>query len=70
MGILTVSTCQREMFELDRLSTEVELEPQLVAPLIHGSLSMTDVTELFEDIEYIDQFPDSLIYFAYSDTVV
>jgi hypothetical protein len=61
VGILAVGfqlSCQRDLYDLEKLSTEVEVEPQLVAPLIYGSVTMSDITELFDSIEYIGEFPD------------
>ncbi len=69
-GGLLLTTCQKEKFNLDRLSDEVEIHPQIVAPLIFGSMTMTDITELFDSVDYIGEFEGNLIYFAYSDTVV
>lgn len=69
-GGLLLTTCQKEKYNLDRLSNEVEIQPQIVAPLIFGSMTMTDITELFDSVDYIGEFEDNLIYFAYSDTVV
>ncbi|MFH0757764.1 MAG: hypothetical protein V2B15_10795 [Bacteroidota bacterium] len=69
-GSLLLTTCHKEAFDLNRLSDEVEINPQLVAPLIHGLVTMSDITEMFDSIEYIGEFDDSLIYFAYTDTIV
>ncbi len=69
-GVFLLTTCHKEAFDLNRLSDEVEIDPQLVAPLIYGSVTMSDITEMFDSVEYIGEFEDSLIYFAYSDTIV
>jgi hypothetical protein len=65
-----LTTCQQELSQFDRISTEIEIEPQLVAPLIYGSVTMSEITELFDSVEYIGEFEDNLIYFAYSDTLI
>jgi hypothetical protein len=65
-----LTTCQQELSQYDRISTEIEIEPQLVAPLIYGSVTMSEITELFDSVEYIGEFEDNLIYFAYSDTLI
>lgn len=65
-----MTNCHKDHFELDRLSDEIELEPQLVVPLIYGSMTMTDLMSVVDSAGYADEFPDGLIYLAYSDTVV
>ncbi len=67
-GGLLLTTCHKEYFEWDRLSDEIEFEPKLVAPLIHGSVNLKDIVELFDTTGYIHEFDDGLIYLAYSDT--
>ena len=37
-GILFLSSCHKEYFELDKLSDEIEIHTDLVAPLIYGSM--------------------------------
>ncbi len=66
-GIM-LTTCNKEYFELNRLSDEIELEPTLVAPLIFGSLNLNDIVEKFDSSGYIHEFEDGLLYLAYSDT--
>lgn len=65
-----MTTCNKEYFELDRLSDEIEIQPELVAPLVYGSMNLTDIVELFDSSGYIHEFEDGLIYLAYSDTLV
>ena len=69
-GTLLLTNCNKENFDLDRLSTEVELQPELVAPLIYGSMSMSDITALFDSVSYIDEDPEGLIILVYGDTLV
>ncbi len=65
-----LTTCHKEYFDMDRLSDEIELNTVVVAPLIYGTLTMSDIMELFDTVEYIDTFPSGLIYISYSDTVI
>ena len=65
-----MTNCNKEQFDLDRLSDEIELESQLVAPLVYGSMSMKDIVERFDSSGYVDEFPDGLIYLVYADTLV
>ena len=67
---LAISSCQKEYFQFDRLSSEMEIEPSLVAPLVNGSLIMGDIVELFDSSGYAGEFGDGLIYLSYSDTFV
>ncbi len=69
-GMLIMASCQRDYFQMDKLSDEIELETDLVAPLIKGSMSMEDVVALLDSTGYVDEFADGLIYLTYSDTLV
>jgi len=70
VAALLLTTCNKENFDLDRLSTEMELRSELVAPLVYGSMSMSDITELFDSLSYIQEDPEGLIVLVYGDTVV
>ena len=70
VGNFLLTQCNKENFDLDRLSTEVELESELVAPLIYGSMSMHDITALFDSVSYIKEDPEGLIILVYGDTLV
>ncbi len=67
---LAFASCQKEYFQLDKLSDEMEIRPHIVAPLIKGSMSIGDIVELFDSSGYKGEFDDGLIYLAYSDTLV
>jgi hypothetical protein len=67
---LVINSCQKEYFQLDKLSDEMEIRPNLVAPLIQGSVTMGDIVELFDSASYLGEYADGLIYLAYSDTFV
>jgi hypothetical protein len=69
-GVLFLSSCHKEYFELDKLSDEIEIHTDLVAPLIYGSMSMEDIVAKFDSSGYTGTFEDGLIYLAYSDTLV
>ena len=74
MGLLlmgmVITSCHKEYFQFDKLSDEMEIQPHLVAPLIHGSVSMGDIVAEFDSDGYGGEFEDGLIYLAYSDTLV
>jgi len=69
-GALLITGCQKEHFDLKKLSDEVEIHPELVAPLFYGSLNIGDIVEYVDSTGYAHEFDDGLIYLAYSDTVV
>ena len=66
---LLLDSCQKEQFQLDKLSDEIEIETGLVAPLIYGSMGMGELVEEFDSSGYVGAFEDGLVYLAYSDTV-
>lgn len=58
-----------DQFNMDRLSTEVELTPSIAAPLAYGSFSIQDILEVMNDSAgLISVGDDDLIYIYYSDT--
>lgn len=67
---MAITSCNKEYFQLDKLSDEMEITPDMVAPLIHGSVSMADIVALFDSAGYVGEFSDGLIYLSYSDTIV
>ena len=69
-ALALLSSCHKEYFELKNLSDEVELRPQLLGPVLYGSVSMEDVVTYVDSGGYSHEFEDGLIYLAYSDTLV
>lgn len=69
-GFAILQSCNKEYFELKNLSDELELRPELVTPVIYGSLSAENVVARVDSAGYAHEFEDGLIYLAYSDTVV
>ncbi len=67
---LMLNSCNKESFELNRLSDEIELQPSLVAPFIYGSMMVGDIVELVDSADSFYEFDDGLIYLAYMDTLV
>jgi len=70
LGSIYLCSCEKESFQLKKLSDEMEIETDLVAPLVHGSLSMGDLVAWFDSSGYVDEFDDGLIYLSYADTLV
>jgi len=67
---LVMSSCHKEYFQMDKLSSEMEVRPQVVAPLIRGTMSMDDLVALFDSGDYVTEFEDGMIYLAFSDTFI
>lgn len=69
VGGLFLTSCHKEYFQLEKLSDEMEIRTDLVAPLIHGSMAMGDIVARFDSSGYVGSFDDGLIYLAYADTL-
>jgi hypothetical protein len=69
-GGLVLHSCQKEQFQLDKLSDEIEIHTDLVAPLIFGSMGMGEIVAEFDSSGYVGEFEDGLIYLTYADTIV
>lgn len=65
-----MQSCNKEEFQLDKLSDEIEIHTDLVAPLVYGSMTMSDLVAEFDSTGNIDEFADGLIYLTYADTLV
>jgi hypothetical protein len=70
LGALLLGSCQKEQFQLDKLSDEVEIQTDLLAPLIYGSMGMGEIVAEFDSSGYVGEFGDGLIYLTYADTLV
>jgi hypothetical protein len=58
-----------DQFNMDRLSTEIELTPSIAAPLAYGSFSVQDILEVMNDSAGLISVGDNdLIYLSYADT--
>ncbi len=67
---LLLTTCYMEYFDLGKLSNEVELQGELLAPLLYGSMDMGDLATLLDSSEYIKEDGEGLLYLAYADTLL
>jgi len=58
-----------DQFNMDKLSTEVEISPSVAAPIAYGSFSIQDILETLNDSAgLISLSDDSLILVSYADT--
>jgi len=69
-GGLFLHSCEKEQFQLGKLSDEIEIHTDLVAPLIYGSMGMSEIVAEFDSSGYVSEFDDGLIYLTYTDTAV
>jgi len=67
--IIASWSCSRfEDFKLDKLSSQMEFEPKIVAPLAYGSFNLQDVLEALDSTGLVEQTVDSLLFIYYKDT--
>jgi len=69
-GGLFLHSCEKNQFQLEKLSDEIEIHTDLVAPLIFGSMGMGEIVAEFDSSGYVGEFEDGLIYLTYADTIV
>jgi len=69
-GGFFLHSCQKEQFQLDKLSDEIEIRTDLVAPLIYGSMGMGEIVTELDSSGYVGEFGDGLIYLTFADTIV
>ena len=69
-GGLFLHSCQKDQFQLEKLSDEIEIHTDLVAPLMYGSMGMGEIVAEFDSSGYVGEFEDGLIYLTYTDTMV
>lgn len=63
-----LTSCNKDYFEMEKLSDEMELEPELVAPIAYGSMTLEDIVERIDSMGYTEVDEEGLIYLVYSDT--
>jgi hypothetical protein len=69
-GALLLSSCIKDNFDLDRLSTEMEFEPGFAAPFLYGSFDMDDLVDVLDSNDYSLEDEDGLRYYlVYADTI-
>ncbi|MFO7669397.1 MAG: hypothetical protein R6W31_07040 [Bacteroidales bacterium] len=69
-GMLLVTSCMQDNFDLDLLSDEKEIEPGLVVPLIFGSFNMDDLAEVMDTVDYSLEDENGVPYYlVYPDTI-
>ncbi|MCP4312746.1 MAG: hypothetical protein GY790_15900 [Bacteroidetes bacterium] len=69
-GLLLMNSCLKDNFDLNRLSTEMEFEPDLAAPLLFGSFDMDDLAEVIDSGDYSMIDDEGLVYYlVYADTI-
>ncbi len=69
-GGLFLHSCKKEEFQLDKLSDEIEIHTDLVAPLIHGSMGMEDLFVWFDSSTFVGKSDEGLIYLSFDNTLI
>jgi len=68
--VLLISSCIKDNFDLDTLSTEMELTPDLVLPLIYGAFDMDDLVEVLDTGDYsLEDGDGTRYYLVFPDTI-
>ncbi|MFC2129381.1 hypothetical protein ACFLQX_01230 [Bacteroidota bacterium] len=70
LALIVSWSCERyeDFTRLGDLSTEMEFEPSVVAPLAYGSFTLKDVLEAIDSTGLVSEYEDSLLYIYYTDT--
>lgn len=70
LALIISWSCSRfeDFTRLGDLSTEMEFNPSVVAPIAYGSFTLQDVLEAIDSNGLVSQYEDSLLYIYYSDT--
>jgi len=65
-----MNSCLKDNFKLEQLSSDMEFEPGLVAPLLYGSFDMDDLVEVIDTGDYSMEDEEGLVYYlVYADTI-
>ena len=63
-------SCMKDNFDLDTLSKEMELSPDLVLPLIYGAFDMDDLVEVLDTGDYSQEDEEGERYYlVFPDTI-
>lgn len=67
--IFLFNQCMHDEFELDKLDSDIELNGSVLTPLAYGSLTVEDLISELDSSDYINTYPDGLLYLAYEDSL-
>ena len=64
-----MTSCLDQDYDFSNISNEIEISPEVAVPLAFGSLSLDNLLNELDSNEIVKQFPDSLLYIFYSDSL-
>ncbi len=65
-----ISSCIKDKIDMDKLSKSVNINGEIVAPIATGSFSLSELLEGFDGAGLVKQYPDSLLYIVYRNTLL
>jgi len=68
--ILIFGQCMRDEFEFGKLSTDLEINSGILAPLAYGSLSFDDIISEFDNSGFLSEDADGLLFLTYADSLI
>ncbi len=70
ISLLALSSCNMEYFDFDKMSTDTKVNTRFAAPLVHGSVTIGDILNRFDDDDDVKFYDtDSLLYLTYTSSV-
>ena len=69
-AVVLLSTCVKDNFNLDLLSDEMEIEPNIILPILYGSFDMDDLVDVIDSTDYalMDE-EEERYYIVFPDTI-
>ncbi len=62
--------CNLDKFDLEKLDSDIQLNHGITAPLIKGSLTMSDLMESVDSTDFLGEDSTGLYYFSYGDNLI
>ncbi len=68
-GLVFITSCQLDKFDVSDLSDEKQLGQSWAAPLVKGELTTNDLLETFDSTGVINEEANGLLYIIYTDSL-
>jgi hypothetical protein len=66
-----LTSCFDSNYDLNNISDDFELTPGIAIPLAYGSLTLENILNEIDSVDFVKQFPeDSLLYIIYSKNLL
>ena len=69
-AVMGFASCIKDRIDMNKVSSSVNWNPKLGAPLAYGSLSLKDIIESRDSGGVIKAYPDGLLYLAYRNSLL